>query len=457
MEVHPKMTTTRRFRAILWILGSMLIRFGSSAPFSLTAAATATAPPPQDRPSSLATSPRTSRRRSWARHPDRMTMTMIIRGGAVPTPSFSTNDTSSVAFQLRAAAGSVSLVTTELVRQHVLPVLQQPYHKVWVPMVRFLQAQEDAAVERRLQQKQLQYVAATTVAQAPATTILEESSSSFPPPPPPPPKTAAVRVAADNKSSQQGVARSSLCRALLPTRLFRLSLTAWILAEGLDRLGVLHPDMPAVLRSQFHRVWYDLQPHWTQWQRRIVSAWRRVAPRGLKSTPTKYQFAVGAGVGMIVSPVLLPWTMALWQPALALYGLAEWNARSKLLLQTHHPWALHVDQGLESVRQAMTGLVLPPVSTDRVSYPQTRMLATSGGSKKATYKLGISSSSSSALTPETTTPSPRSHTLVTASSNNNSRSHLMKDHVPDWEHRQLVEMIRHGFWVGGVVGLLGGL
>jgi hypothetical protein len=147
------------------------------------------------------------------------------------------------------------------------------------------------------------------------------------------PKSSSSLKTSSGKSGQTAAAAAasptSLAVLLQPLRLCKLTLVAWLLAEVLDHMGILHEDTPTVLRSQFHRVWYDLQPKLSDLTSRVQRLWGQVTPERIQSLPPKYQFAMGSSLGMIASPLLVTMTASLWQPALLLYGLAEVNANIK--------------------------------------------------------------------------------------------------------------------------------
>lgn len=134
-------------------------------------------------------------------------------------------------------------------------------------------------------------------------------------------------------------------------------------------------------------------------------------------------------MGMMASPFLF----LLWKPAIVLYVAAELNARAKVqgrwnLEHIFHPTLAHqIDEGLEKLRQSVSNLLDPTTSTQL-------LLGTSGGganNKARTYSLG----------------------LVTPS----AKSKMDPVVEQDWEQHRFMEMLRHGFVVGGLLGFMGSL
>ncbi len=341
-------------------------------------------------------------------------------GGGSSTSSSSSSFSPTPPLLSGAARAAVSTywVASELLQEHVAPVLRD---QIWRPTVRFLREQEEAAIARRLRQKQELLIACPEITQQQK----EEQRHvvvTYTPAFVPPPNDSSITVV------QALPSRSPLSILLFPIRIAKLSLIAWLLAEALERFGILHEETPTLLRSQVHRVWYDVQPHLFTFRDRIRSTWKQMAPRGLPSLAIKYQFAIGAACGMMASPLL----GVAWQPVLLFYGLAEANARAKAtgfwsLEHVLNPTlAQKVDQGLDRVRQSLSNLVAPISS----SSSQLLLGTTGGGTTRPTYTLGLSSTVTKNATP-------------------------IQQH--DWERHQFLEMIRHGLLVGSIVGLMGKL
>jgi hypothetical protein len=439
------------------------------------------------------------------------------------------------------------LVATETATKHILPALKDPYHNVWIPTVRFLREQEAAAIEQRwrtmtmmrrqiiMDEEARPAQPTTTVSSATSSSTAsrdlwsaqqQQQSASLPAP------SSISKQRRRNNSdggTQQDESSSSLLLSknqksssillgpspspsllLLPVRLCKLSLAAWLLAEALDRIGILHEETPAVLRLQLQHVWYDnVQPHLADLPVRLKSAWHRVAPEGIQGIPTKYQFAIGAGVGMAVSQPLavLSWTAltVVWQPTLLVYGLAELHARLKeasssdgrdgggsggwnLLQLVFNPAVADaLDRGFDHVRHSIRRILGMPIhhqqdqSSLLSSHPtNTAVLGTTGGTSKHHHSypqqqrrgmswLGWPFASSSTTSSHKRTK--KGSTILSswrknsrdASSTTRSMTLLRRrtNETTDWEQKQqqhrFIEMLRHGFLVGGVVGLLGGL
>eukprot|EP00532_Pseudo-nitzschia_australis_P018579 CAMPEP_0168293290 /NCGR_PEP_ID=MMETSP0142_2-20121227/7799_1 /TAXON_ID=44445 /ORGANISM="Pseudo-nitzschia australis, Strain 10249 10 AB" /LENGTH=631 /DNA_ID=CAMNT_0008241341 /DNA_START=128 /DNA_END=2023 /DNA_ORIENTATION=- len=158
---------------------------------------------------------------------------------------------------------------------------------------------------------------------------------------------------------------TSLKTALLPTRVLKLSLIAFVLAEALDRVGILYEDTPAIFKAQaealwfcnilpllarlrlrvemfYHRCWKPrlgkfyhrcIEPYWLPAQKQLIQLGifqkedrdffvHKVA--SLLST-TKATFALGAAAGMIATPVVWTWTTRSWKLVGAVFVLAEAN------------------------------------------------------------------------------------------------------------------------------------
>ncbi|KAG7354831.1 hypothetical protein IV203_004187 [Nitzschia inconspicua] len=130
---------------------------------------------------------------------------------------------------------------------------------------------------------------------------------------------------------------------LVPSRVLKLTLLALLIAEGLDRVGILYEDTPALLKARLEDYWfYTLQPKLVRYKKRMqLFYWNQVepllpeailysdfynAPLSFSSVvTTKVSFAIGASIGMIASPVLSTWICRFWKPIVGVYGLAEVN------------------------------------------------------------------------------------------------------------------------------------
>jgi hypothetical protein len=131
---------------------------------------------------------------------------------------------------------------------------------------------------------------------------------------------------------------------LVPLRLCKLFLAAWLLAEALDYCGVLDERAgPSKLKSQVRRVWYRAQPRVTRWQTRLEIWWETKAillhPKtwssatklkmALSQVQSKYNFAIATCVGMILSPLVQCLGATILRPTLILYTVSEFNHQWK--------------------------------------------------------------------------------------------------------------------------------
>ena len=151
----------------------------------------------------------------------------------------------------------------------------------------------------------------------------------------------------NNRDGNADVPATTVSSILVPSRVFKLALLAWLLAEGLERVGILYEDAPALLKSRLGDFWcFHLQPKLIRCKERCqLFYWNRIEPllpdavlysdfynAPLSSkillqslSTTKVAFALGAAVGMLASPLLAQAAAQHWRPILAVYGLAEVN------------------------------------------------------------------------------------------------------------------------------------
>jgi hypothetical protein len=245
-------------------------------------------------------------------------------------------------------------------------------------------------------------------------------------------------------SSKNEVSTTSMAKPE-SVRIFKLSLAAWILSEALDFLGILNDDTPRLLKHQMDRVWYDVQPKLVHGIARIKMWWSgTLTLENLERIPSKYNFALGTSLGMIVSPVLSIVAGSLWQPALFIYILAEANAslkaRSKFHLgslfeRTPHDIGTTLEHHLERLRRMIRSAVPQPQSADGA------LIQTSGGSRD------MHSRRMKKYHPET----PRKSLFPWVRSKPSNKVVAYKETAKP-EH-PIVSMIRHGFVVGSAVGL----
>lgn len=159
-------------------------------------------------------------------------------------------------------------------------------------------------------------------------------------------RTSRTSPTNDRRYSESGTLDTTTARLsalLVPSRVIKLTLLALLIAEALDRVGILYEDAPALLKSRLEDYWfYNLQPKLVRCKEKMqLFYWNRVEPHlpecilysDFYNTPlsfssiftTKVAFAVGASIGMIASPLLAAWTCRVWKPLLGIYGLAEFN------------------------------------------------------------------------------------------------------------------------------------
>jgi hypothetical protein len=255
-----------------------------------------------------------------------------------------------------------------------------------------------------------------------------------------------VVASSNNEVGTTSIAKpESVSVVLFPSRIFKLSLAAWILSEALDFLGILNDDTPRLLKHQMDRVWCDVQPKLVYGIARIKRWWSETLTlENLERIPSKYNFAVGTSLGMIVSPVLSIVVGSLWQPVVFIYILAEANAslkaRSKfdlasLFVRTHHDIGTTLDHALERLRQMIRSAVPHPQSVDGA------LIQTSGGSRD------MHSRRMQKDHPKT----PRKSLLPWVRSKPSNKVVSYQETAKP-EH-PIVSMIRHGFMVGSAVGL----
>ncbi|CAJ1945160.1 unnamed protein product [Cylindrotheca closterium] len=228
-------------------------------------------------------------------------------------------------------------------------------------------------------------------------------------------------------------------------RVVRLSLVAWILSEALDLMGILHEDTPRLLKSQVDRVWYDVQPKLMDALNLIHEWWSRaMTTENFESIPSKYNFALGTSIGMIVAPLLSAVMGTIARPLILVYSLAEGNAFLQRrgqrglvdLLDTIHSGIGHgFGRVLERFRRIVRSAMPQPVPIDGA------LILTTGGSRFDSIR----------------------GTLV-------QQRHYRRSYLFPWRKVQIskalvnsnqdgkgpihpmVAMIRHGFVVGSAIG-----
>lgn len=233
-----------------------------------------------------------------------------IRGGA-SGPSKGSVPPKSTSDDVGEFASSLWIVTKRAFAKHVQPVLQDPKEnllipmkeaikdpgeKLWKPINTFVQSQATHAQHRRSNYTEIE-------------TQIE---------------TVSIM--------------------LVPLRLCKLFLSAWLLTEALDYCGILDERAgSSKLKNQVRRVWYRAQPRVNRWQTRLEIWWETKATllhpstwssktelrAALSRIPYKFHFAIGASVGMIMSPLVRPLGACILQPTLILYALSELNHQWK--------------------------------------------------------------------------------------------------------------------------------
>jgi hypothetical protein len=199
--------------------------------------------------------------------------------------------------------------------------------------------------------------------------------------------------------------------------------------------------------------------------------WGQVTPERIQSLPPKYQFAMGSSLGMIASPLLVTLTASLWQPALLLYGLAEVNAniksRGKGSLvgmmfgngeNNSGRLGAYLDSLLESLRRGVHHYFPKPESS--LSNNNALLLETSGGDAKTGYSLGMTgyyaAEPQKRRLPQRLEDFFGSKVMGRALVPVETKAVVVEVQETNERH-PVAEMIRHGFLVGGVVGLLAGI
>lgn len=193
--------------------------------------------------------------------------------------------------------------------------------KLLQPALQFWQEQEAAALERKWKAQQPQESSPTPRLEStmPETNLITSIQS----------KTIRTK-------------KPKIAMILAPTRMGKVFIAAWVLAEGLDRLGILQEDTPEFLRSRFDRTLFHIETS-------LREIWHRFES-GIGQT-NKPPFAMGVAAGMIASPLVA----LAWKPFLAVLCLAEWNAHRRM----HGKWhvASSVGDGLERLRYHVRSLL----------------------------------------------------------------------------------------------------
>jgi hypothetical protein len=244
----------------------------------------------------------TKRRRTY------LSQIKSVRGGA-SGPSKGSVPSKSTFDDITEFTSSLWIVTKLAFSKYIQPVLQDPKEKMFIPMK---EAIEDPGA------KFWKPINAFVQSQA---TQAQDLRSNY----------TAIETQIETVSIM-----------LVPLRLCKVFLSAWLLAEALDYCGILEEHVGhSKLKSQVRRVWYRAQPRFTRWQTRLELLWETKATLlhpltwssksklrvALSQVPYKYHFAIGAGasLGMTMSPLVLSLGAAILQPTLILYAVSELN------------------------------------------------------------------------------------------------------------------------------------
>jgi hypothetical protein len=210
---------------------------------------------------------------------------------------------------------------------------------------------------------------------------------------------ASSSLSESSRAFQSSALKStaSLKSVLLPTRVLKLSLLALILAEALDRIGILDEDTPQIVRARIEHFWrYDvirlcesIRSKLELWYCRRVRWWvlqffhmwendiemgrgwiSMYSHSGSSIDPpvwstTKVAFAISTACGMIATPLMFSWSARLFRPVLVVALLAETNHFFKergqkfigLLGETPHTLGATLDGLLDRCRHLLRRLM----------------------------------------------------------------------------------------------------
>jgi len=211
-------------------------------------------------------------------HPHYTTTILVsnIRGGNMETPSTPTANT--LLERVGPYWSSFSKLVqekTKLVQEKVEPALKDPRSNIWDPLKQFVESQKQVAKERQVMVKE-------------------------------DPKQAAVLL-------------------VNPARFVKIGIAAWIVAELLHQMGFFDntagvgPKLRKLYKEHasghVSEVQYRLQDWWDEershggWLNLQTYRQRSILSRKIRNMAPRYQFAIGGGLGMIVSPVV--WILAI--------------------------------------------------------------------------------------------------------------------------------------------------
>ena len=472
--------------------------------------------PPARLPSGTRTITSTSTSRRTLQKPSSLKTLLKLRGGGgrgrgtrtaakkgAVDPSISL-----VGSAAKELTSTIWLVSKHLASQHIVPVVKDSQDKVVVSLKRFVQEAFELIDEGgkgeptstqtkpafflpRFQSNGANEDNNNSKSSTPSSSLLSSSAS----PSSRTTKTAAAALVAPSSLS------SALMALVRPHRLLKLSLTALLLAEALDALGILTEDTPLALQSQFRRIWhFGVKPKVLHWQARTHKLWKHLKQQ-IPKYPVKYHFAIGTSLGMALSPALSTVAKVWGPPTLILYGLSELLNYVVQTASFHNPFLRFVERFLDTIRRRVRLCVPapPPLSPSTSIFvsPQGRVLQTSGGGDGGrtkrrrrqrqrlpirqannNYSLGISGmiGLGSATNTEKTEGLPliarmlgilkeskqalgnfREQTAAAMARARMESSSSFETTVNEESLTLVGEMIRHGFVVGSMVGMIAGV
>jgi hypothetical protein len=229
-------------------------------------------------------------------------------------------------------------------------------------------------------------------------------------------------------SSSSSAAASALSSMFVPSRIIKLSILSIILAEVLDRVGILYEDIPSILKTQCIAFWYyDIIPIYYNIKNTIGTIYNKfihsllpvpavdaieIFMINLKNnilydcdyilwytgkfiSSLKVAFAIGVSCGLIGTPLLLRWTNLYWKPAVALYGLAEINHYCKRNMDIHLFKVL--GEAPSTLGSTVDGILDQCRRLIRRTFFGQKQSQSVGGGGADDYYLGYYSSSSGSL------------------------------------------------------------
>ena len=218
-------------------------------------------------------------------------------------------------------AVSLWILTRRVANQHVVPMVRDPHGRIIRPIQSILQDPHG-----RIVQPLHDFVQRTAI------------------------------EANETRASYSESPSHAISVVFIPTRILKLSIAAWCLAEFLDYCGIVtngssdssstKEETTSRLQAQLHRLWYRAQPKVQEVQTKVQRWWtnhpeivqllrpstwssKEQLSKALEDLPAKYQFAMGASLGMITSPILWSVSSSVFPPLAVLCGLAELNHRFK--------------------------------------------------------------------------------------------------------------------------------